>query len=349
MRPAAADGGPLGGTAAALARRRALLGLVFLAGYVLPLFAPPGPRPLLPPTPDAMLLERLFPGVPAWWVVARLVCLIIGAVLIAGAGDGPVPVHLIRASRHTQSRRSASSRSATVAALLVALAHALMSPQAGQLTQPQQVGYFAMLGVPTALLWLSARWGRFRTASRRSPRRWGLGRTVLPVGAVLLLWCAIRIPAAMHSPRAATPIDFWLNFQWLIELVTQNRNVLTSSSEPGVPNTYMLFVGAPLLGAGRIAPSLTWVQAFHVVWILGTAATLALLVSLVVGRTAAALAAATLLFSPLVLMFHLEPAPLGLLTLLTVALVLLTRQIYIDASVTALAAPPGFADVVDCS
>src|SRR5262249_4636443 len=186
----------------------------------------------------------------------------------------------------------------------------------------------AALGLPTVLLWMSARWRAFEVVKPKSPRARAARRALIAVVLVMAMWTAIRVPAAWHSARAATPIDFWLNFQWLSEAVRDNRNTLPSGPEPGGPDTYMLFVGAPLLRAAGMTPGLTWVQGFHTVWILTAAAALALLVALTVGAVAAPVAVATLLFSPLLLMLHLVPAPLGLMILFTVLLLLLAPPVY---------------------
>src|SRR5262245_57509355 len=67
---------------AARARFWMAIAVVLFAAYAVPIFVPPAAAPAVPMAPDASLAERLFPGVPGWWVLARLLCLVAGAALI---------------------------------------------------------------------------------------------------------------------------------------------------------------------------------------------------------------------------------------------------------------------------
>ena len=62
---------------------RAVVGLALLLLYALPLFVPPPTPAVVPPTVAGGLVARIFPHVPAWWVVGRLIALSFGAILIA--------------------------------------------------------------------------------------------------------------------------------------------------------------------------------------------------------------------------------------------------------------------------
>jgi hypothetical protein len=65
-------------------RRRVLLvALVLASAYAIPLFFPPATSTVAPLPPDASLLMRLFPGVPGWWVLSRLICLAAAMALAA--------------------------------------------------------------------------------------------------------------------------------------------------------------------------------------------------------------------------------------------------------------------------
>lgn len=308
------------------ARPATALGLVLLLAYALPLFFPPGAQPLLPPTPETTLLQRLFPSVPGWWMVVRLACLAMGAVLLAVDAGRPLPLHLSAAGQSAAPPR----RLAVWLALAFACGQLALSLVAADLAGWQQAVYFVALMLPAMILATSS-----GAQARHGRRR--RHRLLLPLGGLLLAWCALRIPAAFHSPRAATPVDLWLNFQWLTQVVTGTGDVLSGSAEPGIPNTYMFFAGASLLSDG-LPPSLTWVQSWHVVWIAAAAVVLALLVAATVGRAAALVATTVLLFSPLLLMMHLAPAPLAILWLFTLLMLLWLRQVHAHRSQPALAA-----------
>ena len=63
-----------------VSRLAGLVGCGLLLAYAAPLLAPPL---TVAAEPDAGLLGRIFPGLPVWWVTARLACLAAGAILVA--------------------------------------------------------------------------------------------------------------------------------------------------------------------------------------------------------------------------------------------------------------------------
>ena len=65
------------------------VGIACLLVYAAPLFYPPASAPLgTVPGPDAWLLQRIFPSVPATWVLVRLVALAAAAFLLTGQAGG---------------------------------------------------------------------------------------------------------------------------------------------------------------------------------------------------------------------------------------------------------------------
>ncbi|HYB99094.1 MAG TPA: hypothetical protein VEC57_08140 [Candidatus Limnocylindrales bacterium] len=306
---------------------RAWVGACLLALYALTLFAPPPAQPQLPLPADAALLERLFPGVPWWWVLGRVACLLAGAALVATAARVPAPVRLVRRPTPPSPRPLLAWLAAALA-----LAHAVLSLFVSFLTwRPAQIAYLLALPLPALLLWMAT--PRAATTRARAAMRRALPATAL----VLAAWCLWRTLAHLHSPRAATPIDLWLNFQWLLAALGDGRNLLVSTSQAGVPDTYMVFAGGPLMEQVGLPPSLTLIQAVHALWILASAALVASLGAASSGAAAAPVAAAVFLFSPLMLLSHLAPAPFGMLTFLSAALLVLLRRILAYGSPAAVA------------
>lgn len=162
-------------------RARLVAAGVLIALYALPLFWPPGPcLPL--PAPDDGTMARLFPGVPALWVVGRLAALALAAALLS---DVPVSAWRDPFRRATASDR-APRTAFRLAALAVAIAQALAAPWAARLGSAGQTAYVAMLFAPAALLALE----RAGTRSALTPRT---RRGALATAAVILVWTAARL------------------------------------------------------------------------------------------------------------------------------------------------------------
>ena len=79
------------------AARISIAAVVLLsAAYALPLFVPPAAVVPAAPPEGASWATRVFPGVPAAWVIARLACLFLAAAIVAGwttASPWSRPVH----------------------------------------------------------------------------------------------------------------------------------------------------------------------------------------------------------------------------------------------------------------
>lgn len=286
------------------------VGLAFVLGYALPLFAPP-------PTPFADvtlvrhdLLTRLFPEVPAWWILSRLAALVLGVGLVASAV--PAAPIVVAAATTSAPHGTATGRWLALAA---AVAHVACFPWIGVLSPWGQTLYLVWLGVPALLL---AATGARRRIDTGVPRGvW------LALGAVVGGWITLRLAASAHSPRLADIVDMWRTFSGLGRLVTSGGNFLVDGIDPqlpGVNSTPIFFQGFSLLQILHRPLTLGWVQAANTLWIALAALTTGALAARVVAPWASVVAAATLLGSSMLLLFQMEPGVgfLGSLSLATV-------------------------------
>src|SRR5260221_8148738 len=127
------------------------VGGVFLLAYALPLFVPPAALPVALPPPGTAAMARIFPHVPTWWMTARLVALLIGAVLVAAAatravlpGATPVP--------EPDTEGSSVDPWFAGAALVAAFMHVGCLPWIAELPPIGQLLYVVWLAVPGGLL-----------------------------------------------------------------------------------------------------------------------------------------------------------------------------------------------------
>jgi tetratricopeptide (TPR) repeat protein len=315
--------------------------IVLLLVYVVPLFAPPGPVASPRLGLEVGLWQRLFPHVPGWWVAGRLFALAAGAVMLgwqagvggalvrwqpemaAGSSDGRVPVRILE-----------------WAALGMAAALALAGSQMHHLSRSGQFALILGLGLPAALLHLADR-------QQGSPRqRLTPSEGTVSVVALAVVWVFVRVVWAAHDPRAADFVDVWKNFTIFLGVANDTSAAVTQSAEMGVSNAYLLLLGVPLLGPGKIAPSFVWLQRVHAIWIVLTVWGVGCLVRRIVGAWAMLPAAATLLCSPFMLSMAVSAVPFGIATALGVAIMLLVCRIYEAgrrADVAILGAIGGFA------
>lgn len=312
--------------AGAAARRSAILpacAALLFAVYGLPLLWPPAAAPLASPEPGASLLARLFPGVPAWWIAVRLVSLAAAAALAAVA-TAARDIPWVRPSEAAAPRPAANGLNA---ALAVACLLVVIAAGAATLGRPGQTLFLPAMLLPALIVGLSE-----RTRSVRSRSGSDLAFLVI----LLCVWVILRMPAALGSPRCADPIDMWTNFAWLLDAVADGRNLLTSSSQPGLSDAWMLLQGASLWPAGR--PGFEWFQAVHFVWLVLTAAAVWDAVRLMLGGAAAAAATAVLLFSPFFGSLPYNAAPFGVMTFLAAAMLVLLARVYAHRSAAAATA-----------
>lgn len=302
--------------------------VLFLVGlYAAPLFLPPGPAPLLPPPHDASLLERLFPGVPGWWVIGRLLCLLLAGV---------VAVPMVGAPVFAEPRRRPAPRlwqvlpSYPIAALIVAALHLVSSLWAGELGRPLQLLYIAAFAVPALLLWVG------ETPSRGADEEPILSpRDVLLVGAVILLWTAWRVPMTWRSLRGIDFIDVSHPYSRLVDAVSSPLNLISDTARQS--SIHLVFQGGGLLGADVLL-NWGWLQSISMFWIVASAVGVAYLAARMVGREAAPVATAAFLFSPFVLSIPLSIVPLFLGPIFTAPLLLLALAVDRERRPSAIAA-----------
>jgi hypothetical protein len=324
---AAGHAGPV--PAAARWRRRLRLGaaLALLAAYALPLFDPPpavAPAAMLPDTP---LLERLFPGVPAGWVVVRLLCLAAGAALVA-AGRPPLLAtgrgRVERASHTWTPRRAQALRWAAA----IASVQAISALFATHFSRPVQLLFIACLFLPTLLVW---------AIERPRPVRPDL-RTAGLVTAVMALWTVLWVPIAWRSSWMANFADGNGTFEMLLRMNRPETNLLTHTVILGQTGLYAVVDGAGWLSAFGRDITVAWVQGVHIVGALAAGALAGLAGARLVGRSAAPVAAAALLFSPIAMLETLFMGPNFLGQFLAAAMVVLLLSIHERRSAVAMAA-----------
>ena len=311
-------------------RRRFTAAVLLWGVYALPLFVPPQAR-LAPPPLDPSLLERLFPGVPGCWVALRLTCLFAAVWLLtalrgdpAGAGTrSPCNPHDV----------DATSPRALQAACAVAALQACAGLWAAHFNRPLQLLYIAAFAAPTLILIGDRR-------RRRVSRHWRRGdwASAAGVGAVLAVWLPVGGLSAWRSPWVANGVDARMTFSDLASTMAPGFNLLTSEVRPGLTALHLVLQGAGILGPGGIPLTPQWVQADNILWLMVTAAGVALLATRIAGRASAPIAAAVFLFSPYVLMMPLFLAAFFFGPLMTVALLLLAAAVERRGSVIALAA-----------
>lgn len=295
--------------------------------YVLPLFAPPAGMAPMAPGPEAGIWQRVFPGVPAWWVLGRLACLFCGAALIAWSTRGRLPLRLGGA---TGDDPTTGTRATRWIALILASGHAFAGLFAAQLGRRGEIAYFLFLAVPMIVV-ACGEIDRIRRMRRLAARR----LTVLLIMPVL--WLALCAPMAWRSPRAASLIDMWIFIDRLEQVALGNQRILADTTGPGHTNAYMMLEGAWLFGPERL-PSFAGLQVTHTVLGILCALVVGAAAWLMVGRAAAIVAQAALLFSPYGLSSLYELAPMFFTSLCVASMLLLVLLVRRFRSEAALAA-----------
>lgn len=317
-------------------RARLWAGIALALVYAVPCFAPPVPAALgMPTPPDAWLLARIFPGVPALWVGLRLTALAGAAVLLAARPFDVLPPAVPDAARATVGLR--------VAAVALALAHLAASGFARGLGPAGQVGYLAALALPALVLALGE-----RAAAGTAGARWSW-RALAPTAAVVAVWVAARLVTDLGSPRTADVIDGWRGFLDTFRLATEKENLLTTLYDPRLPGVSAVFAvlqGVPFFQTGLVPFGMSALQAFQIAAVAATAVLLARLADRLVGAGSAALVAAVFLFAPFTRFMAFFPgpflaAPLYAVLVALAALAAVRRRS--EAAVAALGAAAGLA------
>ncbi len=302
-------------------------GMAFLTVYAGSLLFPPPAAPLRPPALDASLMARLFPALPAWWIIARLACLGAGMVLIALSvcvtGDLP--------SAPAASRRRVAMP-VQLLALLLAAAQALAAWWAADLDRHGQLAYVACLALPALVLTLG---------SRRSPDErpaTGGRASIAATAAIICAWGVFRYLHGLHAPRSADLVDTWVAIPYLEWAARPGFNILTDGFLPGLTALHLITVGGGILGTHGLPIEVSWIQALEIGWVGLSAALIAWLARALLGSgRAAPLAAAAFLFAPAVLMMPLAPIPYCVGPLFTAIVLVPLLAVHRDRSVPALA------------
>ena len=298
-------------------------GLLLLGVWVLTALLP---HAGFAPLPDATksTVERIFPGVPSWWMALRLVLLGAGAWLLVRAQSLPAADTLVGDAVGAPSPRRVGL---SIAAGAVALACALGREQ---LSRAGQLAFVVSLLAPAALLLTRVPMRPATSDARRRLRRieW----------LVIALWIAWRVPLSLHASRPADLIDTWLGFQYVQETIAMPRNLLVEGFLPGMSGLYLILQGAPVFGAGGIPLSFVTLQLVCFAWVVATALGVAQLARLWIGDAGALLALCVFLAAPLTLMMPLGPTPYFLGPGVGVAMLLLAEAVVRRKSAAALVA-----------
>ncbi len=316
--------------------RRAFLGIgvvVALAAYALPLYAPPPGMAPVPPAPDASLIERLFPGVPGWWVVVRLLCLFFAAVLAATfSGSAFPPVQALA----PEGRVADVPVRVLWLALAVAALQVIVGFGVAAFGRHMQLAYIAWFAAPSVIVLVASRY-------RRAPRQRSSSSARVAVAAIVALWLLLNLWLSWRSPQLAHAVDAWGSLRQLRAAGAPASNLLLPGVRPGLSPVYSIFQGS--VSASLTGLSIGWIQGVHLGWLAVSAAMLALLAGRVLTPVAAPLTAAAFLFSPYVLTMPLTAVPLFLGPLAVVVSLRLLLAVHGRRSVAAFLALAGCAAV----
>lgn len=286
-----------------------LIGWVLILFFTVPLFFPPAARWGELPA-DADLLQRLFPGVPASWIVIRLMCLLVGAWLLSRR---PVDSLLSFPAPSDEAGAQQIRPIAWGMALVVAIGAILASRIANELDRHGEVIYFLALLSPGLILWLGRR--------QPAPFQWRSIARLLPVP---LIWLVTTAPFAWHSPRSANLVDMWIMVPRLESVVSGQSRILTDSASPGHSNAYMILEGVSLLAPNEPV-TFRHLQISHLFWTAACGVGVGAITAAMAGPVSIFLAQAVFLFSPWAISTAFNPglnqiAPLCAITLLLLLL-----------------------------
>jgi hypothetical protein len=294
---------------------RLLAGLALCLVYVLPIYVPPGPGWAVPPSADTPIIERVFPVVPGWWVIGRLLALLLGALLVTWTTrQAPLPMPPSPAPVAPEPGPLASW-----CALAAALLHVASLPWVRSLPPAGQGIFILWVFVPSSIL-LGSRWRAWLAPPGLTGRvaRWP--PALLVSLALVTAWGIVRFAVSWHSPLAADCVDMFRTLGGLVRLATTDANVLTESmgvtegvgdiEVVGVNAVQLFFSGLPLLRLFSHVPCLTWMQAFNVFWIAVAALVVARIGRVIAGGELRPVVVAAFLSSPFILMCQLLPIPL---------------------------------------
>lgn len=318
-------------------RASVLVGFLLLLVYVLPSLWPPPPRAITPATITTPPLERLFPHVPAWWLVGRLAAVLAGAALVGASIRAPV---LRWDHDRPESRDVAYHPLALRAACAAAGLQLACLPIVRGLPIWAKTAYLLWIVVPSAVLLLGRRPSAIQVlrSGARQP-------AVLATITVVAVWAATRLLAAWHSPIAADCVDMFRTLGGLVRFATTDADFMRDSmgvtegvgdiEVVGVNAVQLFFEGLPILRYFEHVPGMWWMQVANTIWVSLGAVLVSWLCRTLISRAIMPFAAAAYLFSPFAMMTQILPIPTVCVPL-AVLVVLLPVRFYLTGSPLAL-------------
>ncbi|HYD47248.1 MAG TPA: hypothetical protein VEB21_02810, partial [Terriglobales bacterium] len=316
---------------------RVWLALALFLVYAAPLFFPPPATPLTMPPWSAGLMERLFPGLPPWWVGGRLICLLAAAIIAIsvprrslGWFESFAAGATASGSAWTLPQRSPL----TVAAAVIVALQLVASLLAKHLPRPAQVLFILSLAAPAMLLFLAAWREAPHSATQNQPVERRIGWAIAAMIVLTVTW---RLATAWSSPLVASITDATLFLTTIEAMLDEHANLLITRMHGTVPYLFLLLIGVGPLEIFGWAPTIHWVQATQCAWIAAVAAGIAWVTLQSGARHAAAVATAAYLFSPWTLTMPLFAALQVPVAFVPLALLALLQAIHVRRSVAALA------------
>lgn len=278
-------------------RTRIVAGLALLAAAAALPFFPPFGDPW--GRPDSAL-ERLLPGVPAWWVVLRLASLVGAAALLGSPQRSERAAAPIEAADTVRATREGIPRAAAALALALAFAHLALACFASTLPRALQATYALLFLAPTAVLAVAGRRGL------RPPSLRAAAAPLLLLGAWVLAATALG-----RGLRAASAVDLWFCWDCLASASSEGTNLLTEGPLPGLSAFHFVLQGVGLLPFDDVAATWPIVRGVQVAWMV--VAALAITRGAGLFRLGSpAVAASALLFSPFSFLAVVMPCPIFL-------------------------------------
>ena len=291
-------------------RGKWIAGLALLCIGAFANYFPPPPVELVPLSPNATLLERLFPTMPTWWILGRLLATLGGLMLVAMALPSTTRAPTPHRSDATQAL-SIDLGSKLWIATALASGLVIASFFAHQFSRPMTLLFLMAAAIPTALAWSD----REQSVENRRLRR------LLAPGLLLILvvWLAGFVPQAWRSPWIGTIIDTLGPYRNVVETIQEQFSILTYHIRPGVTGLHLLPHGGGWYDFVGMEPSFQNFQVLQIFWMAVAACITAMLVARVVSPQAAPVGAAVILF-----------APYGMLQL-TIIAALFTGPLYVSS------------------
>jgi hypothetical protein len=309
------------------------LGLSLWLAYALPLFAPPVPLGVVDPPAGAGAWQRVFVGVPAAWVVSRLLALVLGACLSIWGTRALSLRDLLDLHRVPAAPLGGATAGPWLlqGAVLVSAAYVAAAFFVERFDRLGEAVYFFFPAVPIALLAVHERRPLTRFVRRHR-------RPLLALLAIPAVWASGTLIATWHASSAATLVDAWTAAGRLEKLVSGEWKALLDAAIPGVTNAYLLLEGVTVLGLLGLPVTFGWLQVVHGLWMAVAGYALGVLAWRMLGVPAAVVAQASFLFSPFALVFCYDPLGRYILLLPVAVLLLLLHTLHATRSATVLVA-----------